>query len=168
MRCAAHVGLECETMSSLPAMEAYVRNETRISVVINAVISAVVFLVVFGLDGPVQLWGFGQWIADFLPQSFMTTFMSVLVPGALARRKLKAGALTRIGHRSFLPAKLLPRGLILAVGSAFIGTASIAVFVWLVGAPSIAPVPALVLKAMYGAGLALIVTPLSLRAELAS
>ena len=81
------------------AVDAYIRRETRISMAINAMLSLLIFLAVFGLRQPVKSWGVGQWVFDFLPQSFMIALMSVLIPGMLARQKLQKGALRPVSHR---------------------------------------------------------------------
>lgn len=149
-------------------IDAYIRRETRISMAINALLSLLIFFAVFGIGRPVESWGVGQWVFDFLPQSFMIALMSVLIPGALARQKLKNGTLAPGPHRSVLPRNLLVRALILAGLSASIGTALVAGLVWMTGMATIAPIPALLFKTTYGAILALIVTPPALRAALAA
>lgn len=149
-------------------IDAYIRRETRISIVINAILSALIFLAVFGIHQPVESWGAGQWVCDFLPQSFMIALMSVLVPGALARQRLRRGALASTPHHSILPHDLLLRALVLAGLSTIIGTALVAGLAWSTGTETIAPVPALALKTAYGAILSWIVTPLALRVALAS
>lgn len=155
-------------MTRTAVVDAYVRKETRISMAINAMLSLLIFLAVFGLQRPVESWGVGRWVFDFLPQSFMISLMSVLIPGVLVRQKLKNGALAPVPHRSILPRSLLARALVLAGASAGIGTASVAGLVWLMGMEMIAPIPALLFKVSYGAILALIVTPPALRAALAA
>ncbi|MEA3542214.1 MAG: hypothetical protein U9R77_08855 [Pseudomonadota bacterium] len=155
-------------MTGAAAVDAYVRRETRISMAINATLALLIFLAVFGLHRPVESWGVGGWVFDFLPQSFMIALMSVLIPGLLARQKLKKGALDPVPHGSILPGNLLARALVLAGASAGIGTALVAGLVWLTGIETINPIPALLFKVIYGAILALIVTPPALRAALAA
>jgi hypothetical protein len=153
-------------MTDMPILESIIRNEVRASVGFNALTSMLLFFVFFGMDEPVRLWGIGQWVTDFLPQSFMTIFMSVLVPGVLARRKLRAVALVPASHSSVLPRHLVLRALLWGLVTAFVVTALIAGLVWLTEAEVIAPTPALLIKTIYGAGIGLIVTTLSLRADL--
>lgn len=155
-------------MTRVAVIEAYIRRETCISIAINAMLSLLIFLALFGLRQPVENWGVGKWVFDFLPQSFMIALMSVLIPGMLVRRKLKKGALAPVPHRSVLPRNLLARALTLAGVSASIGTALVAGLVWLTGMETIGPIPALLFKVTYGALLALIVTPPALRAALAA
>jgi hypothetical protein len=155
-------------MTGSAALDAYIRKETYISVAINAVMSLLIFLAVFDVRRPVQTWGMGQWVFDFLPQSFMITLMTVLVPGALARQKLRSGTLAPAPHQSILPRNLVLRAVTMAVASAIIGTAIVASLVWLMGTEAITPTYAAILKVAYGTALALIVAPLSLRVALAS
>lgn len=145
----------------------HIRRETLVSVIINSTLSLLFFLLVFGMRDPVPVWGIGQWVFDFVPQGFMIALMSTLVPGALAARKVKAGTVQTIDHNSRLPRSLVPRALVLAVASAVVGTAIIALIAWLAGLQSIPHVAALLLKVCYGALLSIIVTPPALRAALA-
>jgi hypothetical protein len=145
----------------------YVRRETVISLVINTVLSMLFYALVFGRQDPVEAWGLGQWVFDFVPQSFMIALMSVAVPGALTAGRLRAGAVMPLDRPTRLPRNLLARALLLAVASAIVGTAIVAALVRLTGLEVIPATAALVAKAGYGALLAMIVTPIGLRAALA-
>lgn len=79
--------------------QSYIRRETGVSIVINSVLSLLFFFLVFGMDDPIPVWGMGQWVFDFLPQSFMIALMSTLVPGYLTAKKLKAGQLSYTDYR---------------------------------------------------------------------
>lgn len=146
----------------------YVRTETLISMAINGVLSLVFFLIVFGQVDPVPMWGVGNWVFDFLPQSFMIALMGTLVPGALTAKRLRAGALQPSPQPSRLPSSLAFRALMLAVAAALVGTAIVAAIVAMAGITALAWTPALVLKVLYGIVLAALVTPIGLRAALAA
>lgn len=146
--------------------EAYIRKETLISMVINGVLSAVFFLVVFGTAPSVPTWGVGNWVFDFLPQSFMIALMSTLVPGALTAKRLKAGVVEPIGQTSRWPRSLLLRALLLAVLAAVIGTGLVAGVAALTEISELVLIPALSLKVLYGIALGAVVTPIGLRAAL--
>lgn len=148
-------------------IDAYVRRETAISAVINAAFSALFFWLVFGGVDPVPLWGRGNWVFDFVPQGFMVALMSTLVPGALAAKALRAGAIHAAGRGNGLPGALIPRALVLAVGAAALGTAVMAVITVLSGVAELRATTAAAVKVGYGAALALLVTPLALRRALA-
>lgn len=145
---------------------AYIRKETKVSMVINGVLSAVFFLLVFGQEAIIPVWGVGNWVFDFLPQSFMITLMSTLVPGALTGKRLKAGVVQSSTQSSRLPRSLLLRALLLAVLAAAIGTLLVAAIAGLTGIHSLEWLPALVVKVIYGIFLGALVTPIGLRAAL--
>ena len=146
--------------------QSYIRKETLVSMMINGVLSAVFFLLVFGMAASVPAWGVGNWVFDFLPQSFMITLMSTLVPGALTAKRLKSGEIQAGTHVSHLPRSLLLRALLLAALAAVIGTGLVAAVVTLTGATALVWLPALGVKVAYGIALGAIVTPFGLRAAL--
>ncbi|HUD94686.1 hypothetical protein [Sphingobium sp.] len=149
-------------------LDAYVRRETAISIAINAALSLAFFLAIFGLDRPIPPWGVGGWVFDFMPQGFMIALMSVLVPGIIAGRKLRSGRLVATPSSSLLPRHLVARAILLAITSALAGSALVATFVWIGGVQMLTPLAALLFKVGYGAGLAAIITPPSLRTALSA
>lgn len=152
----------------------YIRTETAISVAINAALSALAFVLVFGLRGPVPVWGAGGLVLDGLPQGFMIALMSTLVPGFLTLRRLRRGALAPNALRdgalaARLPANLLLRALVLALLTALGAMAILALAGFLAGAPpALNWSLALCVKVLLGALLAVLVTPFALRAALAT
>ena len=154
------------TAAILPA-ETQIRRETLASIFANMLFSGVIFLFVFGMHGPLPLGGLGGLALDFIPQFFMITLMSVLVPGWLTARKVAAGKVARLDTASRLPRRRFPRALLLAAIAGAIG-ALLALLLHLVaGDGAIGWWPALILKVAVGGLVAAIVTPLGLRAELA-
>lgn len=147
---------------------AYIRRETTVSIVINTVLSLAFFLAAFGLVDPVPVWGIGAYAFDFVPQSFMIALMSTLVPGLLAARRLRAGAVGRLDAPSRLPAALVPRAILVAVAAVVVGAGLAALALMALGRDSVPWMPGLVAKLVFGASLAAITTPLTLRAALAS
>lgn len=146
----------------------YVRRETSISIVINVVLTVLIFVGVFGVGHSVSVWGVGNWVFDFLPQSFMIALMSTLVPGALTSRKIAAGKLARAANASRLPDRLVLRALFLAVASAIVGTAIVALGAFALTVDALGFFPALAFKMAYAVLLAAFVTPIGLRAALAA
>ncbi|SLK08964.1 hypothetical protein [Novosphingobium mathurense] len=144
----------------------YIRRETLVSMTINGVLSLLFFLLVFGIAPSVAVWGIGNWVFDYLPQSFMITLMSTLVPGALTAKRLKAGVLTPSGSASRLPRPLLLRALLMAVVAALLGTTLVAALAGAVGIVTLGWTSALVIKVLYGVALGAVVTPIGLRAAL--
>lgn len=132
----------------------YVLMETAISAAINAVLSVIFALVVFG-TGTVDLGARATWL-DMAPQSFMVALMGTLVPTLLTRRRVAAGRLAAtVGAGNVAIASLAT-----AAVAAIIGVALYAV---LVPAGVLAAWLFVLGKAIYGAALAAVVTPLALR-----
>lgn len=146
----------------------YVRRETAISVSINVVLSLAFFLLVFGRRDPIPVWGMGQYVFDFLPQSFMIALMSSVVPGLLAMKRRRSGLVAQASAATWLPRRLLTRGLLVGLMAALLGTGLVALVFSALDAEVIALSTALGLKLLYGGGLAAIVTPPTLRAALAA
>jgi hypothetical protein len=98
---------------------------------------------------------------DSIPQSFMITLMSVLVPGFLTLRRLQAGVLAPLPGlppRWSLPIRAVCAALIAIVAGLAVHAA--------LGAGRVADVgfsTLLVIKIVYGATLAAVVTPFMLR-----
>ena len=139
-------------MTPHPNLRAVVLRETAISMVINAVLSILFFLAVFGRSAPV---GTAALAPDFLPQAIMVALMGSLVPALLVARgngSPKRPIVIRALGFAFA-------GLIVAGGGAY------AVCV-LVGPALLAPLPAIALKAAFGAALAAVITPFAVRAAL--
>ncbi len=130
-----------------------VRRETGISIVINTILSIAFFLGVFGLARPAPLAALGP---DFLPQSFMVALMGCLVPGVLVRRRLR-GPLRDVVVRALV---IAAAALVVAGGGAWA--------LCLAFAPAaLPPAAALAVKALFGAALAAVTTPIAVRAALA-
>jgi hypothetical protein len=145
----------------------HIARQTAISIVINMVLSAFFFLLLFGGQEFVAVWGVRGLAADFVPQSFMITLMSVLMPGLASERKLRAAQLIPLAEGTRLPRHVGLRALVLAVPAALAGGAGMAAVLGLAGVDAIAWAPALGFKIAYGGLLGSIVTPIGLRAALA-
>lgn len=146
-------------------MRRYLLVETSISMLVNALFSAGFTFLVFGGRGEIGLWGPAGLALDFAPQTFVIAMMSVLVPTALTRRRIRSGALAP-GRRapSRLPGNLLVRALLVASGATLLlGGAATAVLAASWSGP-LTFGAVLSLKIVYGALVALAVTPLALRA----
>ncbi|MEE4023619.1 hypothetical protein V1Y59_11070 [Gordonia sp. PKS22-38] len=157
---------ESRVTMSTNQQRAYIRRETAISIAINTAMSLLFFLLVFGFGQPVQVWGIGNYVFDFVPQGFVIALMATLVPGAKINKALREGRLTRGAGHSRLPARLWQRALVVAVASALTGTALAAVVMALVGSSELSVGVALAGKMVFGAILAAVITPLGMRAAL--
>ncbi|HQS69701.1 MAG: hypothetical protein B7Y36_14335 [Novosphingobium sp. 28-62-57] len=146
--------------------KAYIRRETAVSTAINVVLSGAFFLVVFGLRGPVPVWSAGGYVFDFGPQGFMIGLMATLVPGLLARKARASGKVRQMDGTSALPAAIAVRAILCGTVGATAGMGGSAVLLWASGAAQLDWLTALLIKLLFGAVLAIIVTPAGLRAEL--
>lgn len=145
------------------SMPHYLLRETAISMVINTLFSLAFFLLVFKIAAPVP----GRsYAVDFLPQSFAIALMSTLVPGAIAARNVRLGRMARWPHSSPLPRRLWQRTVLVAVLAMVLGGGALCGLMLLAGPVAIAWWPALVAKLAYGAALAAVVTPPTLKAAL--
>lgn len=123
---------------------------------------------VFGKQNRIELWGPHGLALDFAPQTFMIALMSVLIPTAIARRRLRMRLI--VGYPGVQGTGWLRnmwwRALIIAValtatlGAAFVGVVA-AIWKGPVGFWTAFP-----FKLLYGALVALVATSLSLRIAL--
>jgi hypothetical protein len=150
-----------------PRHDRYVAKETAISVVINCIISALFVWLMFGDRSAAPLWGADGLAVDFVPQTFMIALMGTLVPSAITRRRIRIGALsTEGGHGTRLPRNLFLRSIGFAIAATIL-IAPIAIGVLTVlGVASLPFASVLAVKILYGALVALAVTPLAVRAVL--
>ena len=133
---------------------------------INAVISAAFTWAVFGGQQDAPVWTSGGVIADLLPQTFMVSLMSVLVPTLLTRKRRGAGVISYGDRASRISANVFVR----AIGAALVATiVLVGIAAAAMAASGIDRVGIQMLfatKVVLGALVALIVTPIALRAEL--
>lgn len=129
-------------------VSALIVRETCISIVINGAISVGIGLLLFGLDRPVPSAALA-W--DFLPQSFMIALMGTLVTALLLRKRLGVG----VGD-------ILRRAVAMAVAAALLPGALAALLTRISLNGSMDAGDVLLLKAVYGATLAAVVTPIML------
>jgi hypothetical protein len=150
-----------------PLRAKYLAIETVISIAINAAISiGFVWLVFHGHD-PVPTSGPGSLVRDAAPQTFMITLMSTLVPSLITRQRMRSGHLDA-WHRSqpgAIPSptgKILLRALTLAIAAGVLGLVLSAAILPVLFPGGLPYDRVLVLKAAYGALVALVITPLAI------
>ena len=149
-------------------MHPYILRETVISMAINMLFSLAFFLAVFTVGAPVRVWGMGGYALDALPQSAAIAAMSTLVPGFIALRQVRRGRLARLREGNALPRNIWLRALVMALAAMALGGALSAAVLLMLGLHTIAWAAALAAKLAYGAALAGVVTPPTLRAALAA
>ncbi len=138
--------------------------ETAISIAINAAISiGFVWLVFHGHDHVPA----SSLVRDAAPQTFMITLMSTLVPSLITRQRMRSGHLDA-WHRSEPGAthrptsKILLRALTLALAAGVLGLIVNAAILPLLFRGGLPYDHVFVLKAVYGALVALVITPLAI------
>jgi hypothetical protein len=146
----------------------YIAVETAVSTLINAALSLLAAWLVFGGRTSIEAAGPRGFAMDFLPQTFMVSFMSTLIPTWLTRRRVRAGEVERgTSPASRLPRNLLVRALVSALAMTLVlGVAAMLLAPRLWGQPL--PLAGLFgLKVAYGALISVPVTRFALRAALA-
>ena len=144
-----------------PQHRRYVAAETAISVVINVALSAAFAWAMFGGRDVIAAGGAKGFAVDFLPQTFMISLMSVVVPTLLTRKRLSSGRLDGV-EVSRPPLPLWMRAPLMAItATLLIGGASTLL------SPTLAPNglgfwALLPIKLIYGAVVAILLTPLGL------
>lgn len=149
-----------------PGHGAYLARETAASALINAVISLLVAWLVFGRAGaPVMdAQAFG---ADFLPQAFILSLMSSLVPTALTRRRVQQGAVAPAAALPLpLPRNLLLRALLIGLVAMVVAGGAAALLTPAVWTGPLSMPAVYAIKVVFGVLLSIPVTLLAVRAAL--
>ncbi|MGZ8347564.1 MAG: hypothetical protein ACXWUP_10695 [Allosphingosinicella sp.] len=142
------------------ALRAYLVRETAISVLINVAISAFMTWLLFG---GANVAARGDVLVDFVPQTFIVALMGSLVPGAIARRQVRRGAIPRRHVPPSRPRSLILRSLIAALAATLIFGALGTVLVLALFDESVPFAQLMMLKCGYGGLVALVVTPFAVR-----
>jgi hypothetical protein len=148
-----------------PLRARYLATETALSMAINAAIGFA-WLVFHGHDH-VPTSGPGGLVRDAAPQTFMITLMSTLVPSLVTRKRVHSGHLDAWlrGQPGGSPApasKIILRALMLALIAMAVGLGINAAVLPLLFPGGLGYDRVFVLKAGYGALVALVITPLAI------
>lgn len=138
----------------------YVVHETLISVAINTVLSIGFVFLVFRGQSRIAASGAHGIIVDMVPQTFMVTLMSCLIPGLLTRSRHVKGSLP--WNLNINPAPLR-HVFVRAITVALVVTCVVVAMCWgafpHLLASGVGFLPLLVAKASFGAALSAVVTP---------
>jgi hypothetical protein len=150
-----------------PLRAKYLASETALSMAINAAISIGFAWLVFHGHDHVPSSGPGGLVRDAAPQTFMITLMSTLVPSLVTRKRMHSGHLDAWlrGQPGGSPApagKIVLRALMLALIAMALGLGLNAAVLPLLFPGGLAYSRVFVLKAGYGALVALVITPLAI------
>ncbi|WP_317928457.1 hypothetical protein [Halioxenophilus sp. WMMB6] len=145
----------------------YILQETIIGIVISALLSAFFVWLIFGDRNAVALWGEEGLALDFLPQTFMITFMCVLVPSLIARKKRRLGVVAALSAPAlrWLPTRLFLRALVLAFMATVVGSGCGVLILSLMPTP-LSLNTVYLFKVIYGSVVAVCMAPVGLLAVL--
>lgn len=147
-------------------IDKYIRTETIFSIIGSSVINILFFFLVFGASGPVTVWGMGNYVFDFVPQSFFTALICVLLPGLITRSRLSKGLFAPLHNPHISNIALVGRGLGYGFFALLTGGGAVATALHLWAVSHINWWPAFIAKILYGAVVAAITTTVGLRALL--
>jgi len=135
----------------------YIITESVISMMFNAAFSSGFTYLIFKDQ---QLIPKSELITDALPQSFFVAFFGTLVPTLITRARLRAGKISPQPYRkNFLPENALLRAINVGILVGIVGFACHFLVLNGLGIDSLAFSTTLAYKTIYGAVLALTVTP---------
>ncbi len=144
----------------------YILRETVVSIFINIIINSGVFLLVFGLAGPIPVWGMGKLAFGVVPQAFMIGLMITLISGSLTTMKLRKGRIARYEGWSMLPRSLIGSALTVAVASAVICAGLACALLFLVAPSELSWLNAFIFNLIFSGLVAFVVTPVVLRSAM--
>lgn len=147
----------------MTARARFMLREACIGAALNALLSYGIFRLLFGGASRIPLHGLGNFLFDFLPQGFMVALMSAFVPGLFARRAVARGDFP--GNETafaILPRALPAKAVVLALAAAACLSLPMISLVAMLGGETIGWPAASVLKIAFGAGVSLVITPISL------
>jgi hypothetical protein len=148
-------------VSLSPQYRRYLATETAISVVINVALSAVFAWAMFAGRDAIAASGAKGFAVDFLPQTFMISLMSVVVPTLLTRKRLSAGRLSGV-EVSPPPWPLWMRAPLMAIAATLLLGGSAALLSLALTPNGLQFSALLPIKLVYGAVVAILMTPLGL------
>lgn len=146
----------------------YLAIDAMTGAVINAAFSCAVTWLVFGGRPEVPVTGLDGALFDFAPHTFMVALMTTIVPGFLGRRRVAAGGIAPLATPLMpLPPNLLVRAITLAILATLVLGGGAAAALYATAGTTIAFGPFLIGKCLYGALVALVITPFAFTSMLA-
>lgn len=143
-------------------IDAYIRTETRFSIIGSVAVTMLFYSLVYGIGGSVPVWGVGGYAFDFGPQSFMTALICTWLPGLITRKRLQSGH--ALLHRVRLgDSSVLMTGLGAGLATLLVGGGVAVALLVASGATAIDWTLGLAIKCAFAAMVAMIVTPVGLR-----
>jgi hypothetical protein len=144
----------------------YLLIETATSAVANTLFSIAFVFLVFHGHARIPVRGSGGLIYDAIPQSFMVGLMSALISPAITRKRIAAKSLPiRLSNRLAHIFHLYIRAFLFALAAMVAGVAVQAVLLTVLFPASLSFWTALIYKSIFGACLAILVTPCALLSD---
>jgi hypothetical protein len=149
----------------------YITRETGVAVAINTMMSVVFAVLSARGRVAVPLWGESGMALDFVPQTFMISFMTALAATLMTRKRLKRGELPPLPaeHAGLLlrmPQKALVRATLIALLLTVVMVPLCVSILSLLSVTSLSFPMFIVMKVVYGAVLTLLAAPPILQAAL--
>ncbi|WP_066555871.1 hypothetical protein [Croceicoccus bisphenolivorans] len=141
----------------------YIWTETAFSTIGSTVVGTVVFMFVFGLFEPVPTRGVGAYAFDFLPQGFMTALICAVAGGGMTRARIRKGAIAPVAGPPPRISSIWGRGIVYGLAALVLGSLPVIALILASGMSMIDWSLAVTGKIVFGAAVAMIVTPLALR-----
>ncbi len=160
--------LDGEINSMLQEHKSYIIKETAINSVVSGLLSVFFAWMLFSNVEIIELWGTSGLAADFFPQTFVITLMSVLALGFITRKRVASGSVLPLENgKSMLPGNIIIRSLFVAVVVTIV-SAPVAIFILSIAWNDSMTLSSIYLvKGFYGFMIAMAVTPTALRTALA-
>lgn len=147
----------------------YIRTETVFSAIGSGVATVGMYFAVFGASGQIAVRSMGGYAFDFAPQSFMTALLCTWLPGLITRKRIARGTVpTAIGATGATPKieSLLIRGFAFGAASLVLAAGPVALALLSSGLTELDWTAGLMGKILFSAVVAVIITPIGLRAIL--
>jgi hypothetical protein len=156
----------------IPMHRRYIFRETAVSVAVNSLLSIVFALLATHGKAAVPLWGVRGMAVDFVPQTFMVSLATTIAVTIIARKRIRAGTVSPLpvdkgGPFVRMPRHPLGRALSIASIAAVVLSPLGAGVLDILEVTSLPTRSFVMMKALYGAALALLVSPPIVRAALA-
>lgn len=151
---------------SEPHRSYLIRDQMIVPAVINFLLNAGIAWLIFHARAPVPVWGESGFAQDALATLFLLPFLTCLIVTPLVRHTLRSGKIAPLSwHRrahpllKLLPENVLGRAIVLGLFGVAAGGAVVLGGLLLSGTQTLSLVYAVVLKGIYAAVLACVVSP---------
>jgi hypothetical protein len=158
-----------ETDSNDRAAARHMLQQSVVSSIMTVMMNSLMTFVLLSNGSAIPTWGASGAVFDLLPTTFMSIFMSTVMPGILTEKAVRAGELRALPIKGLaVPGNVFVRALILAMMGTIVFGCLLAMAFFMLGIGSISFAALLGLKAVYGALLGWFAAPIAVRQALAA